>query len=386
MRGGNLSHGGELGEQIGVVHKNLCFFRKSRYHSPVYLAPFFVLLAVTACASSQPTTRTPTRAPVSTPTATPTASAPSPTRGGDGAPALFHRQSDIANLALDSTHVYWATCQQPTGSDTIARSAKPGGAPALIVSEQNCPAKLTPDAANLYWASGNKILRAALGGGPVTTVVSGDDALAGFALDPSDIYYALCDANAGGALFQLAKAGGTPKPLAKEPRCARIEFADGAHIYFTTYDRVAGDELQRVPKSGGASEKIATLARYPVTLGALSADDRAVYWAQRQDPGKPQGDADDYNSILALDMQTKATRTIATQQPRPAALALDATHVYWSNCGTLRYNFENAALMRANKTLVPAVPLVPSVCATQIAVDATHAYWVSKDGIGRIGK
>ncbi|MBI3538291.1 MAG: hypothetical protein HY070_12135, partial [Chloroflexi bacterium] len=299
---------------------------------------------------------------------------------------LVLQQSDINNLISDEANLFFSICKSPRGgsTDAVYKLTKDSRQVFALATEQNCPDKLAQDALNLYWASNRQLFQISKQGGSAPTVVNAESPVTGLALYQSEIYFSACDSSGAGALFQWMKTA-APKIIARDARCMQIAASDGANIFFIANDRVNGDELWRIAKNGGAVEKIASLARYPVVVGKILADATTIYWTTRQDPSKPQGDADDYNSVLALNTETRALRVIANQQPRPSALALDATNIFWSNCGTARFNFENIALLRAPLRGGAANNLA-TVCANSLAVDAALIYWAAKDGIWKVNK
>ncbi len=344
------------------------------------LTAIFFAAMLTACAS--PTTApTPTglRAPAQA-TATP------PRASATQTAALIHAQADISNLHVDDVALYFSTCKSPaTPNDVVGKIARATGKVETLAMEQTCPSPILADATHLYWVSLGKIFRVAKDAGKIQAVGS-LTAVNGLVIDEAALYASVCESRASGAIVQVTKATGGTQDFLKLARCPRVVAADATHIYFTTSDRDAGDELHRVKKTGGAAEKIATLARYPVVAQNIIADDAMIYWTTRQDPGKPQGDADDYNSILALNKANLASKPIANQQARPSALALDAANLFWSNCGTLRFNFENTALVRAPKAGGAAATLAPGICANALAVDAQNIFAATKEGVLRVNK
>ncbi|MBI3915362.1 MAG: hypothetical protein HY327_14390 [Chloroflexi bacterium] len=353
----------------------------------VHFAFTFILFWVAACAapSSAPT---PTIAhALPSPTAAPTIETRAPTVA-----AIFYRQPDIANLVADDANLFFSTCKPAaraataTPDDLIAKIGKNSGRSVTLAPNQACPGNLLADASNLYWTSRRVIWRGAKNGDAPTQLFASENEINGMSQDADFLYASGCDLNGKGTLQQIAKANGATKIVATDARCARIIAADAANFYLIISDRDAGDELYRLKKTGGAFEKIVTLARYPVVVSRIASDERAIYWTTRQDAGKPQGDADDYNSILALNTDSATIKAMANQQPRPSALTMDAVNLYWSNCGTARFNFENAGLMRAAKSGGAAVPIAPGICATELAVDGANVYAVTKEGIVRVGK
>ncbi len=78
---------------------------------------------------------------------------------------------------------------------------------------------------------------------------------------------------------------------------------------------------------------------------------------------------------------------LASGQNVPYALAVDATHVYWTNSSAGVNDSEVGAVMEVPLGGgAPTVLAAGQVVASTIAVDATHVYWASGNGGGALMK
>jgi len=84
---------------------------------------------------------------------------------------------------VDSGHVYWTN----SGDGTIKAAPLTGGPVTTLVTGQDNPEGLAVDSGHLYWANNDisgTINEAPLTGGPVTTLVTGQPSPVGVAVSP----------------------------------------------------------------------------------------------------------------------------------------------------------------------------------------------------------
>jgi hypothetical protein len=130
---------------------------------------------------------------------------------------LASGQSSPADLAVDSTSVFWADFVNP---GAVYKVSIGGGAITTLSSGDNSPNRVALSGKNLYWAdtggipsTSGKIQVAPTAGGTVTTLASGQDTPVGIAVSDTNIYWgsysdgtvisALLD---GGSLSTIASA------------------------------------------------------------------------------------------------------------------------------------------------------------------------------------
>jgi hypothetical protein len=99
---------------------------------------------------------------------------------GAGKPSKF---TVPAGVAVDGGHVYWAN----SGTGTINEAPLTGGPVTTLVTGQDNPEGLAVDSGHIYWANNDisgTINEAPLTGGPVTTLATGQVSPVGVAVSP----------------------------------------------------------------------------------------------------------------------------------------------------------------------------------------------------------
>jgi hypothetical protein len=125
-----------------------------------------------------------------------------------------------------------------------------GGAGAVRAASQYVISNLGLREGYVYWSTrGNggasgTVMRAAVDGGAVQPVVTGEGPVAGIAVDDTNVYWVTYEAN--GVVRKAALAGGPPVTLAVGQTNAFSIAVDDAYVYWATY--VTNGAVMRVPK------------------------------------------------------------------------------------------------------------------------------------------
>lgn len=175
------------------------------------------------------------------------------------------------------------------------------------------------------------------------------------AVDATDVFWTVLGPNPGeGAVLKASKSCGPTTTLASGQPSPIAVAIDTTHVYW-----LDDKALSRVSKAGGAPEVLATLEGQPLG-GGIALDDARVYYAT-------------YGAVLAVDKSGGAPTTLVTGACAATSVAVDDTHVYFSNSGC------NGDLVRIPKAGGPEEIVMASAYSTDVAVDATSVYWVQKD-------
>ncbi len=102
----------------------------------------------------------------------------------------------------------------------------------------------------------------------------------------------------------------------------------------------------KVPLSGGSPT---TLASGQAGPAAIAVDATSVYWTKF--PENSPADGTVLKVPLLGEGPSTSLTTLASEQDTPSAIAVDATSVYWTNEGTSRAPAfeENGTVMKATK-------------------------------------
>ena len=100
---------------------------------------------------------------------------------------------------VDNGDFFFALGSQ--GKVEIRRSSAAGGSPATIAGGQMIPVDFAADGSNVYWTTGDAVMRAPRNGGTAVAVVTGTDRSIGVAVDQSSVYWT----DRGGRIQKVAK-------------------------------------------------------------------------------------------------------------------------------------------------------------------------------------
>jgi hypothetical protein len=198
-------------------------------------------------------------------------------------------------------------------------------------------------------------------------VLAPDQYPSGFAIDEGYLYWL-----DQGSIRRVSKLGGSPQTIAPEPLdYAAFMAVDDTDVYWTT-----GHELWRTAKAGGGGRVL--IAGDDATGVALDAAN--VYWS-----------SDVRASIFQEPKSAKGNRvTLASGQPQPTAVAVDASWGYW----VLGMPAPQEGIRRVPIGGGDQQSLAPVTWGGRLALDDTFVYFtqvevgnefvarVSKDGTG----
>ncbi len=322
------------------------------------------LLVVLGCSLGCSSGSSPARPPSDggAPADGPSATADAPAGAADAPDAAAGSATRLAaaiktnDLVVDEEAIYLL---DPAGDpDTrVVRMSKLDGTQTVLASGIRLAANLRADDTDLYFDAQGAIQSIPRRGGAVRTVTGARSlgALAG-----ERLYW--IETSSGTlkhpeppvlAVFSVPKTGGAPERLLTEMEGGgdRV-IADATGLYFQ-----AGDELQLLRHGASQPTTLATLATG--FISALALDQTHAFYGL--------GDG----SLMKVSKQGGAPSRIAGVQGFPLGVALDATHVYFTDT-------EAGTVGRVAKSGgAPEVLAREQARPVAIAVDAASVYWVN---------
>jgi hypothetical protein len=296
--------------------------------------------------------------------------------GMDGPVEIVSGQDLPRSLALDETHVYWATESKLEPERAVRRVAKEGGdgdVTDIALTGVRTPLALAVDVTHVYWGDvpekcavdeeGDRIARALKSS-------SGDapeelwknchhNERMGLAQDSARVYFTQWSWS---TVSELDKGTAQAQELANNQEQPVSIAVDSEAIYWTSYDKDRDDfdDVRRRPKDGGNFERFAHTPGGPTFL---AVDETDVFWVTdsgsiyKQAKDAPEGTEPtelasglDTPGGIALDTRyayvtdsgagtvlrvkkdgSGEVEEIASSQSYPAGVAVDSASVYWTN-------------------------------------------------------
>jgi hypothetical protein len=292
-------------------------------------------------------------------------------------------------LAIDSTSLYWTDVSAGTVNQTPLNPA-PGR---VLAAMRMFPTGIAVDSARVFFTDQATVSQTALVGGPATVVAPLLNQGESLSIDAQDAYW--LDLN-DDALWTAPLAGGSPTSLASSPPTGVIGASghsialDDASVYWTGGRETEGASdgvVLKIAKGGGSAPTILVSAQNdptclaiangsvfwvnagfegpivsnvsldggPVTtlvpgsaghsLGGtgLAVDDSNIYWTTSE-VGLNNG------TVNRAGLGGEAPTVLASGQPTPAFVVVDATDIYWANLGACETSDPNVgAIMKLAK-------------------------------------
>jgi hypothetical protein len=197
--------------------------------------------------------------------------------GGGALTTIATMVPNVAQIIVAGGFVFWtvsATLGSDGAGDTpgqLMSMPVGGGTPSLLHEFDSLG--LTAGASSLYWVEDVGVMGMPLSGGPVTTLVSGQqDGVSAFALDDSYFYWS---------------------------------------VYGSSIDT---QDLHQVPIAGGADKVIASASSF----SSIASDAKSVYWTNDKD-----------GTVVGMPVGGGAATTLASGRASPGGLVLDSGCLYW---------------------------------------------------------
>lgn len=270
-------------------------------------------------------------------------------------------QQQPLRLALTSTELYWVTLGDETRTNgQVMHMPLQGGTPTPVASDQLQLGGLALDSTSVYWTTGANLLRRApLGGGTISPVVSTSSPQIVLVANGS-AYWQEYGTN---TIQSLLLAGGSAALFASSTGGETIQgylAADATTLYWG-----ATTTLYATPLGGGTSVPVVTGL---FNLHDIAVDGGELFWTDLANGG----------TVGAADKDGSNPRTLASGRPGPSTLAVDGTHVYWTENGIS--GAAPSALMRVPRSGGDPVPLQtwPRDTvgqAVDVVVDDEAIYW-----------
>lgn len=215
---------------------------------------------------------------------------------------------------------------------------------------------------------------------PIATI---DSTAVAVATDAAFAYLALRGTPGAhdGSIVKVPLAGGSPVTISSGDESPMGLALDAASVWFTSGGASHGaGVITRVGKDGSGKSVQARGLEWP---NGIAVDDGAVYWAEGGN-GDGSSAPDDRAGarVMRLEKSTGETSALAIRQRNPESVAVDATHVYWTNSGGAMG--AAGGVMRVSKTggapqiLAAADDAIPATYPSSgVALSATDVFWTS---------
>lgn len=158
------------------------------------------------------------------------------------------------HLAVDDTHVYFASLKTETADGAVLRISKLGGQPQVLVAGQTGVDQLAVDRDSVYFRSNSGLWRVGKNGGvadcllPAAPGKNVDHLVA----DDTHLYFFWeTSGNGKYRVARLPKRGGAPEAIGPVANpTGRLALSD-SHVYFFRAADLTDDALAKVAKTGG---------------------------------------------------------------------------------------------------------------------------------------
>lgn len=255
-----------------------------------------------------------------------------------------------AGIAVAGGEVYFTTQDpwNPDGNDgAVWRVPVAGGTPSMLEDGLDRPGPIAVRGTSMFWieswetpADDGQIVQAPLDGGDTTILASAQNGPWSLALGETTVVWTTSGSfdSEGGTIFETAAGGGAivdgiavaqPMPVGVAVQGTNIYWVDRGDPNVNNSGRV-----MTIPLDPKAAANPVTLASGGVPQ-AIAVDSSHVYWTDSQS-----------QSVQVVPLAGGTATTLAAKQVAPVAIAVDDTNVYWA---TIAEGTGQGSIMKAPK-------------------------------------
>lgn len=235
----------------------------------------------------------------------------------------------------------------------------------VLAKDLHGPNALALGPSDVYWTTALGVMRVSKAGGTASVIVPGSEGAAASAIAVDD-NYVYWSGTYDHALMRAALAAPTAEVFADthSPTSSDISaiVLDQAAVYWTDWQN---GKILTMPKSGGEPRVLAD-ARRP---SALAVDATHVYWTE---------DVEGQGAVVSMPLAGGAPLTLASGQSAPRGMAINATHVYWT--ATWDETLSRVLLAGGALEIVAKAEVYPE----HVALDDKFAYWVGGYAVQKV--
>jgi hypothetical protein len=237
----------------------------------------------------------------------------------------------------------------------------------VLAKDLHAPNALALGPSDVYWTTSLGVMRVSKSGGAASVIVPASEGAGARAIAVDDDYV-YWSGSFDQKLMRAAIAAPTPEVFAdtRSPTSSYINaiVVDQAAIYWTDWQN---GQVLTLPKSGGVPRVLTDAARRP---GALAVDATHVYWTEDL--------ADGQGAVVSMPLAGGTPLTLASGQSAPRGIAINATHVYWT--ATWDKTLSRVLLAGGALEIVANAEVYPS----HVALDDKFAYWVGGYAVQKV--
>ena len=279
----------------------------------------------------------------------------------------------VRTMTTNSTHVFWTISVGgefcPADGEPALRRVPLGGGTVQTL-HHSCsfnPYQMAADDTHVYFAdwADDKIKRIPVAGGALSVVANGNELILhrGLALDSTHVYW-----GDHSGIRRVAKTGGAVQVLVAGTDSANLA-VDDTYVYWTELGFGDG-RVRRVLKAGGAAQNVATGrdGPYAVALDATHVYFTELHTGKVYQVGK---DGSGLTAYFASDISPYMAESVAVNN----------THVFWTDTtGTHTGRVRRVAKGGGTVENLALGLFGPG----HVQLTSTHVYWGDYDGVWRL--
>jgi sugar lactone lactonase YvrE len=251
-------------------------------------------------------------------------------------------------VAVHGSHVFWATSgtNKPVylmmanldGAEVTTIASLPGAHPSAIAVDDNA----------IYWTDWvlGTVTRVNLDGTHNTVLASSQSFPGAIAVDATSVYWVDEGMNAApGSIMKCSLSGTNVSTLAAGQANPGRLAIDATSVYWAVSPSQSTGKVMRVALDGTGVTVLASGSyANPWSIAVNSA---AVFWLDQGSDEVSGGMTVADGAVMRVGLDGTAASVVASQQPNPRGIAVDATDVFWASEGTNEGSYADGTMRRA---------------------------------------